>query len=119
MDNPLTELPQGIRALQIGAEQEHLLQPSLSELRYLYACACNWTVIPEVVTTYSKLELLDLSDNLIEEYPIELGRLTSLTLLDLSDSALSEILNLSVNCLPWRSSILLKISSLRSRGWRI
>ena len=57
-------------------------------------------MIPEVVTTHSKLELLDLSDNLIEEYPIELGRLTSLDLLDLSDSALSEILNLSaIACL--------------------
>ena len=87
MDNPLTELLR-VCALQIGEEQEHLLQPS-SELRHLLAP--NWTVIPEVVTTYSKLELLDLSDNLIEEYPIELGQLTSLTLLDLSDSALTEI----------------------------
>ena len=91
MDNPLAELPQGIRALQIGEGQQHLLHHSLTELRYLYACACNWTTIPEVVMTYSCLELLDLSDNAITEYPSELGRLTSLTVLDLSDSALTEV----------------------------
>src|SRR5438132_3021174 len=51
----------------------------------------NLSLVPCEIGQFTKLKVLNLSDNQLSQLPPEIGQLTSLQLLDLSDNQLSQL----------------------------